>query len=84
MLLDFLGPGGASSSYSTAMHEVAAKNHVPVVVYKGPRADIVHPTREGYRMLAEQTLAGLVAAQCIPEEAGSGDARDVHSNIAKE
>lgn len=66
LLLDFLGPLGTSASYSNAMHEVASNQDVPVLFYQGPRADLVHPTPDGYRILAEQVFDRLVAAGYVP------------------
>jgi lysophospholipase L1-like esterase len=36
------------------IESVAAARNVPLVTYQGERLDIVHPTREGYRTLAER------------------------------
>ncbi len=53
--------------YRQTATEVASELGVPLVVYSGPRLDIVHPTREGYVRLATDVAgvlqsSGLVSA----------------------
>jgi lysophospholipase L1-like esterase len=53
LLLSFAArPFGEPSAYATAIEEVAADLRVPLVIYKGPRIDAVHPTAWGYTKLA--------------------------------
>ena len=50
---------------------VAAELDVPLVVYDGPRLDLVHPTREGYEKLAAEILAALERAGDLPPSASA-------------
>lgn len=52
--------------------ELAEELGVPLVVYRGPRRDIVHPTAAGYRQLAGQLLAALEGAGYLPDPAPEG------------
>lgn len=45
--------------YPEALAAVSSELSVPLVVYEGPRIDVVHPTVEGYQTLARQMLATL-------------------------
>jgi lysophospholipase L1-like esterase len=45
-----------------AVHRVARERAVPIVDYDGPRLDVVHPTAEGDRLLAEQIYAAMERA----------------------
>jgi lysophospholipase L1-like esterase len=71
MLVDFLGPHGTAKTYSNAMQRVSEERDTPMLVYRGPRIDVVHPTREGYRFLAAQIVDRLVAAGYIANPSGS-------------
>jgi len=45
--------------YQDVISELGARLAVPIVVYSGPRMDIVHPTREGYIGLATDLVRVL-------------------------
>lgn len=47
--------------YRSALFDTAEKLDVPLVVYDGPKLDMVHPTAEGNRRLAAEILARLEA-----------------------
>lgn len=60
VLLSFAGdPGLGENPYAHAIGEVGKELEVLVVVYKGPRIDIVHPNAKGYAWLADQILVRL-------------------------
>jgi lysophospholipase L1-like esterase len=82
LLLDFLR---TTDNYSKAMHAVAQTEAVPVLVYQGPHADIVHPTPDGYRTLATQVLDRLVAERWVPAvgDRSGGDLSHAVSEKAK-
>ena len=48
-----------SGPYEKALASVATRLAIPVVTYRGPLFDIVHPTAEGYRALAALVLERL-------------------------
>jgi lysophospholipase L1-like esterase len=52
LLLSFDSPPGGTSVYGNAIGQVASELRVPLVVYTGPRIDVVHPTKSGYARLA--------------------------------
>jgi lysophospholipase L1-like esterase len=52
-------PSDERLGYRPALLAVAAAAAVPLVEYEGPRLDVVHPTAEGYRALAER-LYGML------------------------
>jgi lysophospholipase L1-like esterase len=52
MLLSFWGWLAPEKDYRRGVIEVAEQLDVPLVTYKGPLIDAVHPTAEGYRKLA--------------------------------
>jgi lysophospholipase L1-like esterase len=54
------------SPYGKANVEVGARSGVPVIVYHGPRIDIVHPTALGYSLLARQILERLQHEGYLP------------------
>jgi len=53
ILLDFWDP---ADPYGEALAGVVAETGVPVLPYRGPRLDVIHPTREGYRMIVDALL----------------------------
>jgi lysophospholipase L1-like esterase len=61
MLLSFWPPAAPETEYRDAVAEVAADRQVPLISYRGPLIDVVHPTAEGYRLLAGEIAARLVA-----------------------
>ncbi|HWP64990.1 MAG TPA: GDSL-type esterase/lipase family protein [Candidatus Limnocylindria bacterium] len=66
VLLDFLHPASPQRAHVAALHAAARELDVPLVVYDGPRLDVVHPTRDGYAWLAgelERVLAAVGALQ---------------------
>lgn len=67
LLLSFAGPPQPEQPYANAIGEVATAMDVPLVVYTGPRIDLVHPTRDGYGPLAAAILARLRSAGYIPD-----------------
>ena len=52
-------PVASEVPYRDAIPAVATALEVPLIVYEGPRLDVVHPTVEGHRRLAERLLATL-------------------------
>jgi hypothetical protein len=58
VLLDLWGEYDPSP-YAKALKDVAGERAVPLVLYRGPRSDLVHPTKEGYEVLAEQIVIRL-------------------------
>lgn len=52
--------------YGRANVDVAARAGVPVLVYRGPRLDIIHPTALGYSMLAKQLFDRLQSEGYLP------------------
>ena len=61
-LLDFFTHPVADTperTFPETLAAVGAELDVPLVVYDGPRLDLVHPTREGYEMLAANIVAAL-------------------------
>jgi lysophospholipase L1-like esterase len=63
MLVFFATP---ESNYWPAVSAVSRDEAVPMVVYEGPRIDLVHPTREGYRTLAETLRDRLTETGLVP------------------
>ncbi len=59
LLLSFSGPPNPKNGYARAMGEIAAEQNVPLVVYSGPRIDVVHPSADGYGQLASKILTRL-------------------------
>jgi len=59
VLLSFSGPPNPKNGYARTMGEIAAEQNVPLVVYSGPRIDVVHPSAEGYGQLADKILTRL-------------------------
>jgi lysophospholipase L1-like esterase len=59
MLLRLPRPTANQLAHLRVLDEVGRDLDVPVVSYEGPRIDPVHPTIDGYRMLAEQILARM-------------------------
>lgn len=57
-MIDFSGPGN-DGAYTRVMADLSEELALPTVVYRGPKIDIVHPTREGYVELAEAILDRL-------------------------
>ena len=65
MLLSFGGAPGVEHPYATTMAEVSTAKEVPLVVYEGPRLDVVHPTAEGYERLAVDLFVRLLEARSV-------------------
>lgn len=59
VLLSFSGPPNPKSAYARAMGDISREQEVPLVVYSGPRIDVVHPSAEGYEQLATKLLTRL-------------------------
>jgi len=53
-------------AYGRANVDVASRAGVPVLVYRGPRLDIIHPTALGYSMLAKQLFDRLQGEGYLP------------------
>ncbi|MDX2167670.1 MAG: GDSL-type esterase/lipase family protein [Deltaproteobacteria bacterium] len=51
--------GGSDGPYVQALHEVAEAEHTPLLVYRGPRLDVIHPTPIGYGMFARRIFDAL-------------------------
>jgi lysophospholipase L1-like esterase len=51
-----------TSPYREAVAEVGRELDVPVVPYKGPKMDLVHPTAEGYHWLVSDLVDALDGA----------------------
>jgi lysophospholipase L1-like esterase len=64
LMLDFSGNDG-NNPYTRVMAELADERRVPLIVYSGPRLDIVHPTREGYVELARSVFDQLRADRAV-------------------
>jgi lysophospholipase L1-like esterase len=59
LLLDFLGPQPHTESYRQTLADLAKNQELPLIVYDGPRLDIVHPDAAGYRKLAGEIVDRL-------------------------
>jgi lysophospholipase L1-like esterase len=60
ILLDFFAPNSPQREHMAALEAAARDLGVPLLVYEGPRLDVVHPTREGYREFAAQLRRHLL------------------------
>lgn len=54
------------SEYWEPVSAVSRDLGVPLVMYEGPRLDLVHPTREGYQRLAKDLLDRMTEAGYVP------------------
>ena len=52
--------------YPQALAALSREFSVPLVVYDGPRIDVVHPTVPGYGLLARQLLAVMREQHYLP------------------
>jgi lysophospholipase L1-like esterase len=59
LILSFWGEFNPSP-YRNVLYQMASDMNVPLIEYKGPRFDIVHPTAEGYALLAEEIRDRLI------------------------
>lgn len=59
IVVSFAGAFDPDNSYGDAMGAVARELNVPLVVYTGPRIDAVHPSAEGYELLARSIVARM-------------------------
>jgi lysophospholipase L1-like esterase len=59
LLLSFAGSPRPEQPYADAIGKVATAMNVPLVVYDGPRIDLIHPAREGYAALSATLLERL-------------------------
>jgi lysophospholipase L1-like esterase len=59
VLIDFFHPDSPQREHVAALHAAAAELGVPLIVYDGPRIDVVHPTLEGYVWLAGEVQRRL-------------------------
>jgi arylsulfatase A-like enzyme/lysophospholipase L1-like esterase len=66
--------GTQAPPYAAPFDAVVDRFAVPVVVFRGPRVDFVHPTVEGYRALAEDVAARLQQVGYL-SSAGAGTRR---------
>src|SRR5262249_10316392 len=57
--------------YAEALASVTGRLAIPVVAYEGPLLDVVHPTAEGYRMLASRILERLEQEGWVDPSRGS-------------
>jgi len=62
LLVSFWSPTAREQQHAAAVGEVSRELDVPVVVYRGPRLDVVHPTGEGYKQLASDIYDRLQEA----------------------
>jgi lysophospholipase L1-like esterase len=62
LLLDFWHPTDPLPKYRIVPPWVAKELDVPMIAYRGPQLDVVHPTAEGYQRLASQ-IADRVEAE---------------------
>jgi len=69
VLID-LTHGVRERGYPDTLAALSREYSVPLVVYTGPRMDVIHPTAEGYQLLAAQVLAALREAHAVPAAAG--------------
>jgi len=60
------------SPYKTALFGVAETLDVPLLIYRGPKFDLVHPTAEGYRIFAPQILDTMAQQGWLPPSAAAG------------
>ncbi len=60
-MLSFWQPGTPAREHSRALADVAHLYATPLLVYEGPRIDLVHPTAEGYARFATRIADRLVA-----------------------
>jgi lysophospholipase L1-like esterase len=70
MLVSFWNPAAPHRSYHDTLAAVGAAMSVPIVWYDGPRVDVVHPSVQGYRLLAAQVADRLVEEGYIPRRSG--------------
>jgi lysophospholipase L1-like esterase len=70
VLLSFWNPFGSNKAYRSAVETVSSELEVPLYTYTGPRIDVVHPTVEGYRTLADQLLALMQREGYVPDAPG--------------
>lgn len=63
VLLNFWQP--THPLWYRAIHRIARERALPIVDYDGARIDVVHPTAEGYRLLAEKILAAMQGAKYL-------------------
>ena len=54
VLIDFLARSSPQREHLAALHTAAEELGVPLIVYDGPRIDVVHPTADGYFSLAAE------------------------------
>jgi lysophospholipase L1-like esterase len=59
VFVSFIGGGHGDGHHASAIARAAADHDAPLIVYEGPRLDVVHPTAEGYRWLAEQIARAI-------------------------
>ena len=69
VLLSFTGGPSGQSPYGRAQAQVAKELNVPLVVYSGPRIDVVHPSTEGYEKMAAEVVARLDAEGYLSQSA---------------
>jgi lysophospholipase L1-like esterase len=61
LLLSFWNPRDPHTAYPVVPRDTAAALHLPLITYDGPVLDAVHPTPEGYRVLAAEIADRLRA-----------------------
>ncbi len=76
VVLNFWSPMGAENRrpYRLALSAAAEESDTPVVRYDGPKLDLVHPTVQGYGMLAEAVAAQLIESGFVQPAAGAQNA----------
>jgi lysophospholipase L1-like esterase len=67
VLIDFLAPNSPQREHVAALHGAAEELGVPLIVYDGPRLDVIHPTAEGDLWLAAEVERRLTEAGALPQ-----------------
>jgi hypothetical protein len=67
LLIDFLDRDSPQREHVAALHGAAEELGVPLIVYDGPRFDVVHPTPEGYVWLAAEVERRLAETGALPQ-----------------
>jgi len=75
LLISFMGEPGGKDPYGRAIGSVATETNTPLLVYYGPRIDIVHPSADGYELLATRILDRLQAEGYVGSVGPDGDKR---------
>jgi lysophospholipase L1-like esterase len=66
ILLSLLHGNPLNTGYWQALIELSKEYDLPLIVYDGPKLDVVHPTAEGYQWLAAEIVDRLVQTGGLP------------------